>query len=160
MAPASKIMNAIGIKPRLAVKTSSTSRLIKPAAMGRSEREIPSKMLKVASVAIIAGSFTQRTRRALKSPIRTPAPRIAKPPKKTALGGALSVTIKEAMITPMVMIEPTETSRYPTSIAFICAMVTSARGSVANNKLRKLNSDRKAVECEAVYLPTIRIKII
>ncbi len=68
-------------------------------------------MLRVARVAMMAGNFTQRTNVALKRPTRTPIPSIAIEPSRIAFGDASCVMIKDAMITPMVMIEPTEISR-------------------------------------------------
>ena len=67
----------MGTNPTVWVIVLSTSELIRPWATGRSESEIPSRMLRVARVAIIEGSFTQRTSNALNKPINAPAPRIA-----------------------------------------------------------------------------------
>ncbi len=82
-----------------------------PPGAGRNVSEIPSRMLRVASVAMIEGIFTPRTRPALTKPTRMPASSTAALPIRIWVPLAPVGMRKEAITTPRLIIDPTERSR-------------------------------------------------
>ena len=99
-----------------------------PWAVGRMVREIPSRMLRVASVAMMDGILTPRTRPALTRPTPTPMRRIAPAPIRIPVGLVSAPIMKEATTTPRLIIAPTERSMYPTRRAWVWAMVATISG--------------------------------
>ncbi len=81
-----------------------------PPGVGRNVSEIPSRMLRVARVAMIEGIFTPLTRPALTRPTARAVRAIV--PRPTSIPLVEPGTImKEAMTTARLIIEPMERSR-------------------------------------------------
>ena len=82
-----------------------------PPGVGRRVREIPSRMLKVASVAMIEGIFTPRMRPALTRPTASAVRKIAPSPTRSSTGDDSGWIMNEAMTTERPIIAPIDRSR-------------------------------------------------
>ncbi len=127
-APRTSTMKAIGIGPQLDFRNLTRSGLMTPCAVGRRVCEIPSRMLSVASVAINEGIFTPRIRTALTSPRPTPQARITPRPLKMPAVVASAPMRNDPTTTPKVIIAPTDRSKKPTRMAWVCAIAARASG--------------------------------
>ncbi len=110
-APMITRMNAIGTGPMLLLSHVVNPRSIAPPGLGRRLSEMPFRMLNVARVAMIDGIFTPRMRTAFTPPSISPAPRMATTPRMMSIVLEPFVIQNEAMMTPNVIIAPTDRSR-------------------------------------------------
>ncbi len=111
-APATRMtMKAIGIAPTVAVRKATRSGLMIPCAVGRRVNEIPSRMDRVAKVAMIDGILIPRIRPALTSPRPRPARRTTAEPRRIWEKLDSAPIRNEASTTPKLIIAPTERSR-------------------------------------------------
>ncbi len=84
---------------------------IVPPGVSRNVSEIPSRMLSVASVAMIEGILTPRTRPALTRPSATPHSSMAPAPARIPGSDDPGTIRNDAITTPRLTIAPTDRSR-------------------------------------------------
>ena len=87
------------------------SRSMTPPGVSRKVSEIPLRMLRVASVAMIDGIFNPRTRPALTNPRASPQRKMAPTPSRIWVVVESGPIRNEAITTPKVTIAPTDRSR-------------------------------------------------
>ena len=158
MAPTTTTMNATGTGPTLVFSHPTNRGSMVPLGVSRRVSETPSRTLSVASVAMIEGILTPRTRAELRSPSPTPARRIAPTPRAMSPVEDSGTIMYEAMTTPRLIIAPTERSRYPTSSAWVWAMAAIARGTAMMSTLVTVAPVRKPSERPSVYQITRPIR--
>ena len=152
-------MNAIGIGPHSADSHPVNRRSIRPPDVSRSVSEIPLRMLRVASVAMIDGILKPRISPPFTSPRPTPASRITADPIRIWTF-VESVPIRnEAITTPNVTIAPTERSSAPTSSACVWPMATIASGTARNRTLVTFRSLMNPGNFDSAYHITSPIRI-
>src|SRR5690242_1204640 len=121
-------MKASGTKLQLVVSASIALLEIEPCGKPRSHSDAPSRMLRVASVAMIDGKRKTRIRIALKSPVAIPTPTSASAPGTRPQVEVVGVIVYDAVTTHIVISAATETSKPPTISAHVCPIETSASG--------------------------------
>ena len=93
--------------------------LIGPSGCGRSHSEIPSRMLSIASVAMIDDSPSPRMRMTLVVPTASATPITASTPTTSCHPARSGVSTNEATTTHIVISAPTETSNARTISALV-----------------------------------------
>ena len=150
-APTTMTMNAIGIGPTLVLRNDTRSSLMIPCAVGRRVSEIPSRMLSVAKVAMSDGILKPLISTALTNPRPRPQARIAAIPIRISTDEASPPIRNDPTTTPKLIIAPTDRSRYPTRIACVWAMATSARGIASSSTVVMLARLMNPSNRDSVY---------